>query len=72
MDDCLRGEGPRGGAWREEVCVLELEGNPAGSKDSRTIVKFVRTNKIRNECKGRCCFNSECGKVYKYKLTTNR
>ena len=32
MDDCLHGDGPRGGAWREEVGVFELEGNPAGSK----------------------------------------
>ena len=51
---------------------LSLKVIPLVQKGFRTIVKFVETNKVRNERKGRCCFNSECGKVNNYKLTTNR
>ena len=41
MDDCLHGDGPRGGAWREEVGVFELESNPAGSKKKRILAQFL-------------------------------
>ena len=51
---------------------LSLKVVPLVQKDSRTIVKFLRTNKVRNEYKGQCCFNSDCGNVNNYKLTTNR
>ena len=39
------GEDARGGAWREEVCVLKsLKMSPlVQTKDSRTIVKFMET-----------------------------
>ena len=65
MDDCLRGEGPRGGAWREEVCVLELEGNHAGSKKKilAQLLSLWKQNKIRNESRDRCCFNLNCGNM---------
>ena len=36
----------------------------------RTAVKYL--TRFAMDIKGQCCFNNECGKMYKYKLTTNR
>ena len=52
---------------------FKLEGVSAGSKKILAqIVKLLRLNKVRNEYKGQCCFNSECGNMNNYKLTIDR
>ena len=42
---------------------LSLKVSPLVQKDSSTIVKYLGLNKVRNECKDQCCFNSECGNM---------
>ena len=51
MDVRLHRDGPRGGAWREEVCVLGLKGYLRWFKKKilAQIVKFLRLNNARNE-----------------------
>ena len=56
MDVRLRRDGPRGGAWREEVCVLELNGYLRWFKKILAqIVKYL--TRFAMNIKGQCCYN---------------